>query len=51
VIGADVDSLLPVLLNANQMTVFVDKAGTKQSLNVRALVPLEPSPCPDGPAA
>ena len=49
VIGDDVDTLLPVLLNANQMTVFVDGAGAKQSLNVRTLVPLEPSPCPDGP--
>jgi len=36
-----------VLLSANQMTVFVDSAGMKQSLNVRALVPLEPSPCPE----
>ena len=51
VVGEDADTLLPVLLNANQMTVFVDGAGTKQSLNARALVPLEPSPCPDGPAA
>lgn len=51
VIGADVDTLLPVLLNANQMTVFVDSVGTKHSLNVRALVPLEPSPCPDRPGA
>ena len=44
-----VGTLLPVLLNANQMTVFVDGTGAKQSLNVRALVPLEPSPCPDRP--
>jgi hypothetical protein len=50
VVGADVDALLPVLVNANQMTVFVDSSGTQQSLNVRPLVPLEPSPCPDGPA-
>ena len=47
VFGDDLDSLLPVLMNANQMTVFVDGSGAKQSLNVRALVPLEPSPCPD----
>ena len=49
VAGADLDALLPVLLNANQMTVFVDSTGARQSLNARALVPLEPSPCPDGP--
>src|SRR3954468_2919131 len=47
VFGDDVDSLLPVLLNANQMTVFVDSTGAKESLNTRALVPLEPSPCAD----
>jgi len=45
--GDDLSNLLPVLLNANQMTVFVDSVGAKQSLNVRALVPQEPSPCPD----
>jgi len=47
VFGDDLDALLPVLVRANQMTVFVDSTGAKQSLNVRALVPLEPSPCPD----
>ena len=47
VTGDEVEALLPALLSANQMTVFVDSAGTKQSLNVRALVPLEPSPCSD----
>ena len=47
VFGDDLAELLPVLSNANQMTVFVDSTGTKQSLNVRALVPREPSPCPD----
>jgi hypothetical protein len=49
VFGDDLDSLLPVILNANQLTVFVDGSGAKQSLNGRALVPLEPSPCPDQP--
>jgi hypothetical protein len=47
VFGDDLSELLPVLRNANQMTVFVDSTGAKQSLNVRALVPQEPSPCPD----
>ena len=47
VFGEDLGDLLPVLLNANQMTVFVDSTGAKQSLNARALVPLEPSPCSD----
>lgn len=47
VFGDDLSELMPVLKNANQMTVFVDSTGAKQSLNVRALVPQEPSPCPD----
>jgi hypothetical protein len=49
VFGDDLADLLPVLMNANQMTVFVDGTGAKQSLNVRPLVPQEPSPCPDQP--
>jgi hypothetical protein len=47
VFGADLDDLLPALLNANQMTVFIDNTGADQSVNARALVPLEPSPCAD----
>lgn len=43
--GDDLAALLPALLNANQMTVFVDSAGVEKSLNVRALVPGEDPPC------
>jgi hypothetical protein len=43
--GEDVEALLPALLNANQMTIFVDASAAEHSLNVRALVPGEESPC------
>jgi hypothetical protein len=43
--GADLAILLPAVKQANQLTHFVDSAGVAMSLEVRALVPGEPSPC------
>jgi hypothetical protein len=43
--GADLNTLLPVVKSANAITRFVDSAGAKMSLQVRVLVPSEPSPC------
>jgi hypothetical protein len=43
--GADLAKLGPVVKQANQLTRFVDGAGTRDSLVVRVLVPGEPSPC------
>jgi hypothetical protein len=44
--GADLAKLLPVVQSANQLTRFVDAGGTKDSIQVRVLVPGEPGPCP-----
>jgi hypothetical protein len=46
--GTDLDTLLPALQAANQLTIFVDPTNEQRSLLVRVLVPLEPSPCGDG---
>jgi hypothetical protein len=43
--GADLDLLLPALKRANQLTGFEDTEGAVRSLQARALVPSEPSPC------
>ncbi|MFI5258341.1 MAG: hypothetical protein ACHQ01_01845 [Candidatus Limnocylindrales bacterium] len=43
--GADLNTLLPVVQSANALTRFVDAKGAKMSLQVRVLVPGEPSPC------
>ncbi len=43
--GADLTRLLPVVASSNALTRFVDSKGVKMSLQVRALVPGEPSPC------
>ncbi len=43
--GTDLATLLPVVQNSNQLTRFKDSAGTVDSLQVRVLVPGEPSPC------
>jgi hypothetical protein len=43
--GADLARLLPVVKQSNQLTRFVDSAGVSRSLQVRAVLPGEPSPC------
>ncbi|MGA3029731.1 MAG: hypothetical protein ABSE58_03190 [Candidatus Limnocylindrales bacterium] len=43
--GADLTTLLPVVESSNALARFVDSAGVKMSLQVRVLVPGEPSPC------
>jgi hypothetical protein len=43
--GADLAALLPVVRTSSQLTRFVDSRGARMSLQVRALVPDEPSPC------
>jgi hypothetical protein len=43
--GSDLAKLLPAVQAANALTRFSDSAGTKTSLQVRVLVPGEPSPC------
>ncbi len=43
--GPDLAALLPVVKTANQLTVLVDSTGAKASLQARALMPGEPSPC------
>lgn len=43
--GDELEILLPVLLAANQASVFVDSADEARALLVRVLVPGEPSPC------
>jgi hypothetical protein len=45
VTGGDLARLLPAVQSANQLTLFADSAGSKVSLQARALVPGEPSPC------
>lgn len=44
--GTDLQKLLPVVESSNALTRFVDSGGGKMSLQVRVLVPGEPSPCP-----
>jgi hypothetical protein len=48
VTGEDLDKLLPALLAGNQLTVFVDATGAEHSVQARALVPGEKSPCGAG---
>jgi hypothetical protein len=43
--GAELEALLPVLLQANQATVFVDEQDEARSLLARVLVPGEEPPC------
>lgn len=43
--GEELAALLPALLSGNQMTVFVDADNVERSVNARALVPGEESPC------
>ncbi len=43
--GTDLEKLLPLLRNGNQLTRFKDSSGLERSLQARALVPNEPSPC------
>jgi hypothetical protein len=45
VTGADLATLEPVVKQSNQLTRFVDSENVKDSLEVRALVPGEPSLC------
>jgi hypothetical protein len=43
--GTDLAVLLPLVKTSSQLTRFVDSRGARISLQVRALVPDEPSPC------
>jgi hypothetical protein len=43
--GADLAMLLPAVEAGNQLTRFVDGKAVKKSLQVRVLMPGEPSPC------
>jgi len=43
--GSDLAKLLPVVQSANALTRFVDSTGATVSLQVRALMPGESSPC------
>ena len=43
--GADLEALLPALVEANQATVFVDADDEARALLVRVVVPGEPAPC------
>lgn len=43
--GADLQTLLPVVQSSNAITRFTDSTGAQASLQVRVLVPGEPSPC------
>jgi hypothetical protein len=45
--GEALDAIWPTLRDGNQLTVFVDSAGTQASPVVRVLVPGDESPCPD----
>ncbi len=45
--GEALDAIWPTLRDGNQLTVFVDSAGTQASPIVRVLVPGDESPCPD----
>ena len=45
VTGADLAKLLPVVQASNVLTRFTDSAGATMSIQVRALVPGEESPC------
>jgi hypothetical protein len=45
VTGADLALLLPAVKSANALTRFVDVNGTGDALQVRVMVPNEPSPC------
>jgi hypothetical protein len=48
--GAALGAIWPQLLNANQLTVFVDQDGNQAAPVVRVLVPGDESPCPDSEA-
>jgi hypothetical protein len=43
--GDDLVTLLPALLKGNQLTIFVDSNNEQHSVNARAVVPDEESPC------
>jgi hypothetical protein len=43
--GEAFDALLPALLAANQLTIFVDATNDERSLLARVVVPGEDSPC------
>ena len=46
--GDALDAIWPTLRDGNQLTVFVDGAGTQAAPVVRVLVRGDESPCPDG---
>jgi hypothetical protein len=46
--GDALAAIWPALRDGNQLTVFVDGAGTQAAPVVRVLVPGDESPCPDG---
>ena len=43
--GADLAKLVQVVKQSNQLTLFVDSSGTKDSIQVHVMVPGEPDPC------
>jgi hypothetical protein len=45
VTGSDAVTLLAVVVDSNQLTHFIDSAGAKASLQVRAMLPGESDPC------
>lgn len=45
--GEDLGTALPVLLAANQLTIFIDGVDTQKSAVAVVVVPGEESPCPD----
>lgn len=47
--GADLATVWPALMDANQLTVFVDSTAVSRSAVIAVLVPGEDSPCPDSP--
>lgn len=46
--GDDLEAVLPVLIGANQLTVFNDAVDTTKSALAVVVVPGADSPCPDG---
>jgi hypothetical protein len=47
VLGDDLESSLEVVVDANEITVFVDATGDARQAKAVVVVPGAPSPCPD----
>ena len=50
-VGDDLAAVWPVLIGANQLTVFHDEVDGQRSAVVAVLTPGQPSPCSDAPAS